>query len=123
LLDEHINPTIATIIQKHRSEIVVLPLSMWEDGSHLGDDDDQLLRAARAARLTLVTYDQRTVPALLERWALSEESHSGVIFVNRRTIAQDDISGFAQALIAFWEANHSFDWNNRIAYLRRVEIA
>lgn len=120
LLDEHLDPTIAAIVRRHRPEIDALALSAWEDGAHLGEDDDQLLRAARAVRFTLVTYDQRTIPSLLERWALAEEVHAGVIFVNRRTLVQDDISGLAKALIALWDTDHKLDWGNRIAYVRRA---
>ncbi len=122
LLDEHLDPTIAAIVGRHRPEIDVLALSVWEDGAHLGEDDDPLLRAARAAGLTLVTYDQRTIPDLLERWALAGEAHAGVVFVNRRTLFQDDVSGLAKALVSLWDAHHDLDWSNRIAYLRRAEI-
>ncbi len=97
-------------------------LSTWGNGIHLGDDDAELLRAAHAAGLTLVTYDQRTIPDLLTRLAIEEEPHGGVIFVNRRTLAQDDVSGLAKALVSLWEANHELDWINRISYLRRVEV-
>lgn len=122
LLDEHLDPTIATIVQRHRPGIHVAALSAWEDGGHLGDDDDRVLRAASEAGLTLVTYDQRTIPDLLERWALAGEVHAGVIFINRRTLVQDDVSGLAKALMALWDTGHELDWRNRIAYLRRAEI-
>lgn len=120
MLDEYLDPVIAAIIRRHRPEIGVLALSAWEDGAHLGGDDEQILRAAREARFTLVTCDQRTVPDLLVRWSLTEESHAGVIFVNRRTLVQDDVSGLSKALIAFWDAQNRLDWNNRIGYPRRA---
>lgn len=48
-------------------------------GRRVGGSDEELLRAARATGLTLVTYDLRTIPALLQRWAHLDETHAGVI--------------------------------------------
>jgi hypothetical protein len=70
----------------------------------------------------LVTYDQRTIPDLLERWALTGEVHAGVVFIDRRTLIQDDVGGLAKALIALWDTDEELDWRNRIVYLRRAEI-
>lgn len=121
LLDEHLDPTIAAIVQRHRPAIDARALSAWEDGGYLGEDDDQVLHAAHAVGLTLVTYDQRTIPDLLERWALAGEVHGRAIFINRRTLLQDDVGGLAKALIALWDTDHDLDWRNRIVYLRRAE--
>ena len=121
LLDEHLSPHIAKILHAQRPEIPAVDVLTWEEGAHLGLDDEALLRAARMARLTLVSFDQRTIPDVLHHWATKEESHAGVIFVNRRTLSQNDFRGLAQALINYWDAHGDLDWTNRLGYLRRSE--
>ena len=56
----------------------------WEAGSFLGQDDAACLQSAFAQRLTLVTYDRRTIPPLLKAWAEEGRHHGGVIFVDSR---------------------------------------
>jgi hypothetical protein len=53
------------------------------------------------AGLTLVTYDQRTIPALLHRWAESGQCHAGIVFVDERTVAPNDFPLLARSLILF----------------------
>ncbi|MEB3308766.1 MAG: DUF5615 family PIN-like protein [Snowella sp.] len=65
LLDEHISPTIAEQIRDKRPEIIIFPLITWQEGRYLGLTDDRILQAATEAQLTLVTYDQNTIPPLL----------------------------------------------------------
>ena len=52
------------------------------------------------ASVSVVTYDQRSIPSVLESWADTGEPHAGVIFVNRRAIAQQDFHAIAKALAA-----------------------
>ena len=56
-----------------------------------------LLEAA-AHRLTLVTYDRRTIPPLLKTWAGAGRQHGGVIFVDEKTISPADIGALVLAL-------------------------
>jgi hypothetical protein len=69
LLDEHVSPDVAVIVRRSRPEIPVFALLDWQDGIRIGESDEDILRAAGAEALTLVTYDQRTFPRLLQRWA------------------------------------------------------
>ena len=73
LLDEHVSPDVAAIVRRSRPEIVVFALLDWQEGIWIGQSDEEILRAARAQPLTLVTYDQRTIPRILQRWAELEE--------------------------------------------------
>ena len=68
-------------------------MAEWEDGNFLGQDDAAFLREAAAQKLTLVTYDRRTIPPLLKAWAEEGRSHAGVIFVDDKSIAPLDIGG------------------------------
>jgi hypothetical protein len=119
LLDEHMSPDVAVIVSRSRPEIPVFALLDWEDGIWLGESDEELLRASRAQALTLVTYDQRTIPKLLQRWADLKQTHAGIVFVDERTIAPNDLPELARSLILFWDEHRNLDWSNRLAFLRR----
>ena len=100
LLDEHLSPEVAAIVLRLRPEIQVVGLLDWQEGFWIGESDEDILRAARTAGKTLVSYDQRTIPPLLHRWAETEEAHAGAMFVDERTIPQTTcpalhIPGFA----------------------------
>ncbi len=119
LLDEHVSPDVAVFVKNSRPEIHVFALPDWQDGIWIGESDDEILRAASAQALTLVTYDQRTLPRLLQRWAELKETHAGVIFVDERTIAPNDLPAIARSLIRLWDDHRDLDWSNRLAFLRR----
>ena len=54
----------------------------------LGQEDSACLLEAAEQRLTLVTYDRRTLPPLLKIRAEEGLEHGGVIFVDEKTISQ-----------------------------------
>ena len=78
-----------------------------------------MLRLARADALTLVTYDQATIPDFLRQFAQDEEDHAGVIFVDTRTFRPSDIGGLARALARLWSRERDADWRNRTYFLSR----
>ena len=119
LLDEHVSPDVEVIIGRSRPDIPVFALLDWQEGIWIGESDEEILRAASAEALTLVTYDQRTIPRLLQRWAELKETHAGIVFVDERTIAPNDLPEPARSLILIWDEHRSLDWSNRIAFLRR----
>jgi Domain of unknown function (DUF5615) len=119
LLDEHVSPEVAVMVRRSRPEIRVFALLDWQDGIWIGESDEEILRAASAQTLTLVTYDQRTFPRLLQRWAELKEARAGIVFVDERTIAPNDLPELARSLILFWDGHRDLDWSNRIAFLRR----
>ncbi len=91
LLDEHVSPDEAVIVGRSRPEIPVFALLDWQEGILIGESGQEILRAASAQTLTLVTYDQRTFPRLLQRWAELKATHAGIVFVDERTIAPNDL--------------------------------
>jgi hypothetical protein len=119
LLDEHISPDVAKGLRRTARKIIVLALAEWEDGSFLGQDDAACLRAAASQKLTLVTYDRRTIPPLLKSWAEAGLHHGGVIFVDEKTISPGDIGGLVRALAALAKESQTWDWSNRVWLLRR----
>jgi hypothetical protein len=120
LLDEHISAAVATQVQARRPEVSIQSIYDWRGGSFAGEDDDPLLAAAAGEGLTLVTYDQKTIPSLLTEFALQDRSHGGVVFVDDRTIASSDIGSLVLATLALWDQGQAWDWTNRVVFLRRA---
>lgn len=91
----------------------------WEEGRFLALDDESLLRESASRGLSLVTYDRRTIPPILKRWAEEGHSHGGVIFVDEKTISPGDIGGLVLALLQLVKRTGEWDWRGRIAFLQR----
>lgn len=118
LLDEHISPKVARGLRKHNSDIVVWYMTEWEWGRFLGQPDDLCLQAARLQDLTLVTYDCSTIPSILKVWAEEGRSHSGVIFIDEKTIAPNDIGSLVRALLQIVLEASDWDWTDRVRFLQ-----
>ena len=116
LLDAHFSPAVSRLLRA--SKIDVWTLSEWHGGSYLRLADERILEAAFAEGLTLVTYDIRIGPELLDVWAAQGRSHAGVVFVNVRTIRQGDYGGLIRALRALVEERGDEDWHDQVAHLR-----
>ncbi len=119
LLDEHISPDVGNGLRRRNRAIEVRYMVEWEDGYFLGQEDSSCVREATAQGLTLVTYDRRTIPPLLKTWAEEERTHGGVIFVDEKTISPADIGGLVWALTRLIRETGSWDWTNRVYFLRR----
>ena len=87
VLDEHISPRVAVGIRLRDKRIIVRSMAEWENGSFLGQEDSACLREAAVQKLTLVTYDCRTIPPMLKDWAEEGRQHGVVIFVDEKTIS------------------------------------
>jgi hypothetical protein len=119
LLDEHISPEVVKGVQRRKRSLVVQSMVEWESGNFLGKEDSVCLLEAAKQRLTLVTYDRRTIPPLLKLWAEEGRSHGGVIFVDEKTISPADIGGLVRALISLAGEAGEIDWTNQVYFLRR----
>lgn len=119
LLDEHISPDVAEGLKRRHRSLVVRWMAEWENGNFLGQDDSACLLEATAQRLTLVTYDRRTIPPLLKNWAEEGRRHSGVIFVDEKTIFPADIGALVLALSDLARHTGKWDWTDRVIFLRR----
>ena len=119
LLDEHISPDVAKGLRRKDRTISVRTMAEWEGGNFLGQGDANCLKEATAQRLTLVTYDRRTIPPLLKAWAEEGLRHAGVIFVDDKTIRPANIGGLVLALASLVKQARNWDWTDRICYLRR----
>lgn len=119
LLDEHIAPAVAAGLRRRNRSAVVHPMRDWENGAFLGQDDATCLRAAQRQGLTLVTYDLRTIPPLLKRWAEEKCSHGGVIFVDEKTISPADVGGLVRTLASLMREAGAGNWQDRVVFLRQ----
>jgi hypothetical protein len=117
LLDEHVSPRLADELPRHRSRLELIALQDFENGAYLGAPDAEMLQAADAHQLTLVTYDVRTIPSLLRTWAETGVRHNGVIFVNRKSIDPADIGALVRALCDLFDALGDVDWTDRVVFL------
>lgn len=119
LLDEHISPAVAAGLRRRSPGLVIRSMTEWEGGGFLGQEDSVLLGEAFAQGLTLVTYDRRTIPPLLKRWAEEARPHAGVIFVDEKTISPADIGGLVKALGEVVKEARAWSWTDRVVFLRR----
>ena len=116
LLDHHISPVIVVTLQRLEPDVSV---SHVRDRRWQALPDPELLRLARGEGLTLVTYDQASIPDFLREFAQNQKDHSGVIFVDTRTFRPSDIGGLARALARLWSREKDADWLNRTYFLSR----
>jgi len=119
LLDEHISRRVAEGLRRSERKLLVFSLDEFQSGHFLGGPDEELLKAAAVEELTLVTYDRRTIPPLLKRWAEEGRQHAGVVFIDNATIPGSDIGRLVRSLQALWIESGQWDWSNRTCLLRR----
>ena len=81
--------------------------------------DFAALREAAAQRLTLVTYDRRTIPLLLKTWGEAGREHGGSIFVDEKSIPRSSIGGLLRALSLLYKTMGMGDWADRVVFLRK----
>ncbi len=119
LLDENISQAVADQVQKHRPNITIYSVHTWHDGVFRGCRDSELLLAASLEQLTLVTYDLKTIPSLLQELYHAGQSHTGVVFVDDFTIANDAFGTLPRAIISFWEQYANQDWTDCVHFLEK----
>jgi hypothetical protein len=120
LLDEHLSPQIVAAAQKILPKVPMLSLHTWRKGHFVQAPDEDILRAAREVHMTLVTFDLKSIPHVLRRWAEQDLAHAGVVLIDNRTYRQNDIGGIANGLIRLWKRDCRLDWTNRTVFLRAI---
>lgn len=117
LTDEHIDPDVAVAARKRCRGMQIVTLSDWVDGHFVGASDEEVLREAASQAMTLVTFDLKAIPPLLRAWGERGIDHGGVIFVDNKSFAENNISGISKALAELWEIRGKHDWRNRCFFL------
>lgn len=118
LLDEQISPEIAKQILARRPDIPIFTIHNWQQGHYLGVADETILKAASDKKLTLITYDQKTIPPILFEWGQANIHHSGVIFIDYRSIPPNNFGKLVKAIIWLWDNQKQINWCDRIVYLQ-----
>jgi hypothetical protein len=119
LTDEQFSPAVARQAPGPYRGITIQAIQTWQGGHLLGASDEVVLREANKAKLTLVTFDLKTIPSLLRLWTEQGTDHAGVILVDEKTFAQNDIGGLIAGLCALWKVECDATWTNPVIYLRR----
>ncbi len=119
LLDEHLSPRIARQFRLKWPRSQIESVLFWQQGQFAGVQDEVLLAAAHEQGWTLVTYDLATIVPILKAWGEQGIERGGVILVDNRTIAANDIGGLIHALGLLWRAEKALDWKNVVVFLSR----
>ncbi|HWB52839.1 MAG TPA: hypothetical protein VG722_01555 [Tepidisphaeraceae bacterium] len=119
LLDEQISPTVAEQARRKYPQVRIVAFREWHGGRFMGTADSIFIPEAAGEKLTLVTYDQRTIRPLLKSWMEQGIDHGGVIFVDAKTIPPQDFGGLVKALGQLWKIERKAEWKNRVVFLRR----
>ncbi len=118
LLDEQISPEIAKQIKKKRLDIEIFTIYTWQKGYYLGVSDEVILKVSAKEELTLITYDQKTIPPILFEWGQANINHAGVVFIDYRSITPNNFEALVRAIIWLWDTQNQENWQNRIVYLQ-----
>jgi hypothetical protein len=121
LSDEQISPDLAVAARRLCRDIAITTLFEWMGGHFVGATDAEILREAARQKLTLVSFDLRTIPALLRAWGEQGIDHGGLIFVDEKNLLQNDLGGMARALCELWKLHGDADWTNRCFFLQQVK--
>ena len=119
LLDEQISPEIARQLRLRSQPIHAISVHGWREGKFRGSPDSEILETAHQDRLTLVTYDLKTIVPLLREWADDGIPNHGVIFIDNRSIASSNLGTLIRALADAWKAYSKQNWINRSMFLTR----
>jgi hypothetical protein len=120
LLDEHIRPVVAEQIVAKEPMARVQSIHHWHGGEFLSTDDEIILEAAFREKLTLVTFDQSAIRPVLKVWGEQGQSHGGVIFIDDKSIAQNDFGGLVKAILSVWRQMQEVDFTDGVLFLQPV---
>jgi hypothetical protein len=125
LLDENISSIVAEQIKQKRPDIPLETIHTWQPQGQgtigkliklIGKPDMYVLRVAHEYGLTVVTFDTQILSELYF-WFAEERPFCGLIFIDEKTIANNNFGLLVNAIIAFWDKHSDEDWQNRLVYL------
>ena len=120
LLDEHLSPKLVAAVRALAPALDIVSIHQWHDGQFTNQPDERILRAAAAQDRVLVTFDLRTIPAILADFAACGESHAGVLFISAKSFASNDLKSLARALVKRAKLPPAVAWRNRVEFLTRA---
>lgn len=117
LLDVHIKKAAVAALRRRAPALDVIQLADWRGGAFRGAEDADVLQMCFEENRVLVTYDQRTIPALLRLWSAEERPHAGVIFGDQQSVPCNQPGVVAAALMRL--LTQVGEMTNVVLYLRR----
>jgi hypothetical protein len=120
LLDGHIKKATVAALHSRCPSVEVAHLADWRGGMFRTAPDPDILAACFEEGRSFVSYDQRTIPDLLRRWAAEERPHAGVIFGDSNTVPAHDAGSVARALASLLKDASGLDLTNAVLHLRPV---
>jgi hypothetical protein len=118
LLDENISPVVAREILRKEPAARVGSISEWRNGEFQSSDDETTLTAAAEDTLALVTFDLSTIVPILRVWVEEGRSHAGVIFIDDKSIANDNFGSLIKAVLQAWRRLREVDFTDGVRFLR-----
>ena len=117
LLNAHVSPKFAAGLRRLNLNVTVHCMNAWKSGRFLGRSDEECLSEAAGEGVIFVTYDRRTIPRLLKEWREQGRTHAGVVYIDEKTIAPDDIGALVRALAQLIRERRTVDWTDRVEFL------
>jgi hypothetical protein len=118
LPDNHLPTAVADALR--RAGIDVVTLAEWRGGTLRQVEDELILARAADDERVFVTYDCKTVPRLLIRWAAEGRTHAGVLLIDEKSIRQNDRRGLIRALSIFVANHGDEEWRDQVMYVPRA---
>ena len=105
-LDNHYSPRIATHLRELGHDVVAAIERGWE-----AEDDEPLLMVCHDERRALVTNDVVDFVAIVRRWVVEGQAHSGLIFTSDDSMprGRGAIGRYVEALDSLLRANPGVD--------------
>jgi hypothetical protein len=119
LLDGHIKKATIPALRSRCPGVDAIHIADWREGIFRTAEDSEILQACLEEARIFVTYDLRTIPNLLRRWAAEDRSHAGVIFGDGHSVPPNDPAAIATALATILKEISTSEMTNVIRYLRR----
>lgn len=119
LLDEHLSPQLVEVVRSLAPALDIVSIHHWQEGQFTNQPDERILRAAAAQDRVLVTFDLRTIPAILAEFVVCGECHGGVLFISANSFASNDSKSLARALVNRAQRTPNEDWRNRVVFLTK----
>jgi len=121
LLDVHIPAAVAVAVRRRLPGLDILHISDWHSGGFLEAEDPAVLAECAKEGRGLVTFDLKTIPALLVEWAEAQRSHAGVFLVDEKTVRPENVGAVAASIADLVTELRDADTTNLVRFLARAK--
>jgi hypothetical protein len=121
LLDVHIPAAVAGAVRRRLPGLDILHISNWHSGSLLEAEDRAVLAECAREGRVLVSFDLKTIPALLVEWAEAQRSHAGVFLADDKTVRPEKVGAVAASIAELVTELRGTDTTNLVRFLARAK--